>query len=133
MIRITSNGSTWAGEAPDSLETLLAVLTREPLDPRFEEYGNFAIDLSLEQRDQPPGTIRFWGNFYALSHVFSIDTDEQPIIDQLMAAIRANQQTQAYADAKREIQEQQQRAADLRAKRDAKRREDIKRFGYSAY
>jgi hypothetical protein len=133
MTTITSNGSKWAGEPPDTLETLLEVLTREPLDPMFAAYGDFVIDLSREQPDQPPGTLRFWGNFYALSHVFSIDTNEPPIIDQLTTAIRANQQTPAYATAKQEHAEHARKAAAIQAARDARRRADIKRFGYSTY
>jgi hypothetical protein len=120
MIIINSNGPKWAGDLPDTLDHLLEVLAREPLDPTFEQYGNFAINLSLEQRDQPPGTIRFWGNFWALSHVFSIDTDEQPVIDQLMAAIRANQATEAYRGAKLAIarlEDERQRRARQRGRR----------------
>lgn len=94
MITIISNGGTWAGEPPDSIDQLLAVLAREPLDPRFEPYGNFVI------HEHPP-VVRFWGNFFHVSHVFAIDTDEPALIARLTEAIRANQQTAAYAAARR--------------------------------
>lgn len=86
---IISNGSKWAGEAPDSVETLLAVLAEHPLDRRFEEYGNFIFAYDAQH-------TRFWGNFFTLSHVFNIDTDEPEMAERLTAAIRANQQRADY-------------------------------------
>ncbi len=52
-------GSKWAGEAPDTVADLLAMLAKEPLDPRFEEHGDFAThgDPAL-----PRGVTRFWGD-----------------------------------------------------------------------
>lgn len=93
-MNIISNGSKWAGESPDTLETLLEVLTREPLDPSFEKYGNFVL------KDRSP-VIRVWGNFFALSHVFSIDGTAEELAP-LIAAIRLNQCSAAYQDAKRQ-------------------------------
>lgn len=73
---INSNGSKWAGESPDTLDQLYAVLQSEPLDPTFEKFGDFAL------RDAPefPDAIRFWGNFFTVSHVFSIDTNDPDVI-----------------------------------------------------
>lgn len=90
---IHSNGSKWAGEAPDTLADLLKVLASHPLDRNFEQYGNFiyAGDPAILS-----GTTRFWGNFFTISHVFNIDTDEPEVIDALTRAIRANQQRQDY-------------------------------------
>lgn len=93
---INSNGSKWAGESPDSIETLLHVLATETLDPTFEDYGNFAINMG-------DGVVRFWGNFYTVSHVFSIDTDDATMCATLTAAITANQATDAYKAAHREV------------------------------
>ena len=89
---IQSNGPRWAGQAPASVDELLDVLARETLDPRFEKYGNFIL------RDEPP--LRFWGNFFNVSHVFSIDTDDPALIDRLTSAIRANQQRPDYQAAR---------------------------------
>lgn len=86
---IHSNGSKWAGEAPDSIEVLLDVLGREALDPTFEEYGDF-----VTRREG--GSVLFFGNFAKLSHVFQIDSDEPAIVAALTAAIRANQRRPDY-------------------------------------
>jgi hypothetical protein len=107
--------STRYGEEPDALEQLFQVLASDPLDPTFEEYGNFccgepraAVHLGKgEYADKgpiypdAPGMQRFWGNFYELSHVFRIDTDEPELIERLTVAIRTNQATEAYTLARK--------------------------------
>ncbi|OGV64621.1 MAG: hypothetical protein A3K19_29790 [Lentisphaerae bacterium RIFOXYB12_FULL_65_16] len=93
MREIISNGSTTAGQAPASVETLLELMGREPLDATFEGYGNFV------ERD-PTGTVLFFGNFARRSHVFNILTDEPELIATLTAAIRNNQAGEAYRDAR---------------------------------
>lgn len=139
--RITSNGSKWAGQSPDSIEVLLEVLTREPLDPTFEEYGNFISEnpcravpgkLYGEWVDGPllfPGrqVTRFFGNFHKLSHVFNIDTDEPDVIEPLTVAIRANQQTTACQQAKRDIASRKAREQADRQRRVDKDTEEIER------
>ena len=85
---IISNGSKWAGEAPDIIDDLLEVLASQPLDRRFEMSGNFIEPFN--------GETRFWGNFLTVSHVFNIDTDEPDVIKRLTAAIRENQQRPDY-------------------------------------
>jgi hypothetical protein len=85
---ILSNGSKYAGEAPENVEFLLALLANEPLDRKFEAYGNFAQNLGNEGR---PGAVRFFGNFFTCSNVFRIDTDDPTLIERLLAAIRVNQ------------------------------------------
>ena len=99
---IVSNGSKWMGEAPDSIETLLAVLATEPLDHRFEAYGNFITRLTAQNllnADRYPehiGMTQFWGNFARVSHVFHIRTDEPALIASLRTAIRQNQARDDY-------------------------------------
>lgn len=88
---IHSNGSKWAGQEPDSIETLLEVLKREPLDRSFEAYGNFAY-----ANESLPGTTRFFGNFLHISHVFSIDSNDPAVVKPLRAAIRANKKREDY-------------------------------------
>lgn len=116
MLIISTNGSKWIGEQPDTLAKLLEVLATETLDPSFEDYGNFAIyplkgavsigrgkyaETDLIYPDAPH-TIRFWGNFYTVSHVFSIDTDEPAAIATLTKAIRENQARPEYVAARAE-------------------------------
>ncbi len=113
MTTITSNGSKWAGESPDTVDELCAVLQSHTLDRIFEGYGNFVIADAGEP-------LRFWGNFFDVSHVFSIDTDEPAVIERLTALIRANQQTAAYLS--QDSPEQRKQAEDARnAALDAKR------------
>ena len=71
---INSNGSKWAGQEPDTIETLLDVLAHHPLDNTFEPFFEDG---------------RFFGNFRNLSHVFSIDTDDADVIAQLNSAIKS--------------------------------------------
>lgn len=109
MIKVLSNGSKWNGEAPDDIDRLLAVLATEPLDPAFGSCIGPAHGCRVEyeggqRRYIDTGTlypgieaIEFFGNFWAVSHVFTIHTDEPALIDRLTAAIRANQATPAYA------------------------------------
>jgi hypothetical protein len=89
---IHSNGSKWAGEAPDSIEKLLEVLGTHVLDRRFEgpEPTTFVEVSKVGEKWAVPGTTRFFGNFLELSHVFSIDTDESYVIAKLKAAIEIN-------------------------------------------
>jgi hypothetical protein len=87
-MRIISNGSKWAGEEPDSLETLLEVLRSETLDPRFEERGSFVTRTDS-------GRVRIFGNFLTVSHVFNIDGTEEELA-QAIGAIEANKQSERY-------------------------------------
>jgi len=108
MINIQSNGSKWAGQAPDSIEKLLEVLAEYTLDPSFENYGNFItpdpVAWDTLKPLYPAGTVSFFGNFRGISHVFNIDTDEPKIIDALTRAIRANQATADYQARKAAMQ-----------------------------
>lgn len=89
---IYSNGSKWAGEEPDTIDTLLATLDSETLDPKFERYGDFHY--------QEGGSHWFFGNFQSASHVFRIETTDQDVIDKLVAAIDANKATASYRAAR---------------------------------
>ena len=61
---IHANGSKWAGQPPDDIEKLIAMLTAHPLD------------LELSSRTAEPGWWTFRGNFQDVSHVFHVETDE---------------------------------------------------------
>jgi hypothetical protein len=110
MIDIISNGSHWYGESPDTIDDLLATLATEPLDRKFEQYGNFVNPdpqwLRKVTKDGYtsfyPGlrVTSFFGNFYTTSHVFTIYTDDPDTIAKLTTAIRANQARPDYLSQK---------------------------------
>ena len=105
---INSNGSKWAGSEPDSIETLCGVLAEYTLDRTFEEYGNF---ICVREDGPREGLTSFFGNFFALSHVFNIDTDDAALIEKLTKLIRANQLRAEY--------QAQQTPAERKAEEDA--------------
>lgn len=121
FIYIMGNGSKWAGEEEDDVSVLLDMLAKETLDPRFEYrepyfwtvdpcgavYNpDWTYDNGLERYIDGPrlyecnGVVRFFGNFLTYSHGFNIDTNHQPTIDALIAAIEANMATEAYQAAR---------------------------------
>lgn len=129
---IQSNGSKWMGEEPDSIETLLALLETEPLDRTFEPecYGNFITVDPVNMRGEkllPPGGVSFFGNFFNVSHVFSIDTTDAVLIERLTKAIRSNQQRPDYLAQPDEAQRMEQEEA-RRRQRDAKQNAERKRM-----
>lgn len=88
-----------------AINEILQLLSVEPLNPRFEDFGGFASNISLQFRDLPVGTIRFFGNFLNYSHVFCVDTNDVLIMGQLFDAIRANMQRADYKAARAEIRQ----------------------------
>jgi hypothetical protein len=82
------------------IEKLKKSLTEYTLDPSFESYGNFIIDHPARHNGLP--CVSFFGNFFDLSLVFRIDTNDAILIKELTRLIRANQSTQAYKKAKNE-------------------------------
>jgi glutamate synthase domain-containing protein 2 len=110
---IKLNGSKWYGQQPDTIEVLLDVLGREPLDPTFESYGNFVnhnpVFLHKEAKEKYKGCTTISGNFMEYSHVFSIITDDAELIEKLETAIRKNQATPEYKAFKTQIAEAEQR------------------------
>lgn len=88
MLVIHSNGSKWAGEMPDSIEMLCEVLQQHPLDRTFEGYGNFY--------EFDKGIAYFFGNFFTLSHVFQIETDDAQTIARLTGLIDENRKRPDY-------------------------------------
>jgi len=93
---VESNGSKWAGQAPDPIEVLYDRLHNYPLDPSFEKYGNFIMPQGM-------GEWHFWGNFLTVSAVFSIKTTERDVIDTLIALIYDNQRRQDYRAARADM------------------------------
>ena len=87
-MRIISNGSKWAGEDPDSLETLIEVLRSETLDPRFEDHGTFVTRTN-------DGRAEIFGNFLTVSHVFQIEGTDAELAEAI-DAIEANKRSETY-------------------------------------
>ncbi|TVY09924.1 hypothetical protein [Paenibacillus cremeus] len=122
MLEIRSNGSKWYGQELDTIEDLMKVLSEYPLDATFEKYGNFVTEFKPAKGWRPEnekykGCTSFFGNFHTYSHVFSIITDELELIDRLTAAIRENQQTEAYKQARIEVEERERQIEEEREKR----------------
>lgn len=107
MIVVKMNGDHLNGGRGATLDELRERLRETPLCPRFEEFGNFVIpDPVGAYAGTPlykPGTVVFFGGFYAWSHAFHIATDEPNLIAELTSLIRANQATAEYASAKAEM------------------------------
>jgi hypothetical protein len=102
---IMFNGSKWAGQPPDPLETLLDMLDKEPLDPRFKRFDAPVVrgDYPLGVPEEFEGTHHFHGNFYRVSHPFSVFTNDKDVIAKLTAACEKNIASDAYKAAAREI------------------------------
>lgn len=89
---INSNG----GGRALPLDALFERLASHPLDRTFEApaFGAFIqhdpISVAGEAMTAPGG-VHFFGNFFTYSHVFSILTDDQDLIERLTAAILVNQ------------------------------------------
>jgi hypothetical protein len=89
-----------------SLDDLFHLLATEPLDRKFEAFGNFIYaagshrhgftqpDLrAAARRDK---LVHVWGNFLHRSHVFNISTNDKPLLQRLHHAIRSNQKRPDY-------------------------------------
>jgi hypothetical protein len=117
MTIIESNGSRFAGEQPGSVNDLLVVLNNETLDPIFEQYGNFFSFVNKENwpennipKEYKDMKFQFFGNFFSISHVFNILTDNKSIAMKLEVAIRKNQKTLNYAKARKEIMQREHKS-----------------------
>lgn len=121
-IRVQSRGRQLYGEAADSLAVVMCRLETYTLNPIFERYGNFVLpchgtvftgfDPTTCKRifidtgplyTDAPYAVRFYGNFHDLSAVFQVDTDDAEVIEAVIHAIRANQRSVAYAEAREKV------------------------------
>lgn len=102
---ILSNGSKWAGQDPDSIQTLLDVLGDNVLDPMFEQYHCYRpypfepmvrTGRNGEMFQPWLGAACFFGNFLTVSHVFNIITKDDGVVEALTEAIRKNMATEQY-------------------------------------
>src|SRR5262249_4361699 len=94
MLLIRWNGSKWAGEAPDPLETLLQRMKEHAIEP-FWLAGDMCEDAAIDSETglASPTVRHFGGNFVTYSHAFGIETDEPETIAKLRAAIADNMRT----------------------------------------
>lgn len=100
---IVNNGNGTLGDKPKTVKQLLIVLGREPLDPKFEKYGNFCTPILPKNwsknrfpRELKRTKLSFWGNFLNLSHSFCIHTKNKAVANKLRAAIKKNQMRADY-------------------------------------
>lgn len=92
----------------DTKENILKDLAEYALDPVFEEYGNFVYMPTWcdeETAEKYKGLTAISGNFLNLSHAFSLLTDDEELIKELTEAIRKNQETEKYKQAKIRLME----------------------------
>lgn len=100
----------------DTKENILKDLAEYILDPVFEEYGNFVYMPTWcdeESVEKYKRLTAINGNFLTLSHAFSLLTDDEELIKELTEAIRRNQGTEEYKQAKvrlveRKVEEKRQ-------------------------
>jgi hypothetical protein len=102
---ILSNGSKWAGQDPDDIQTLLDVLETDVLDPTFEQYHcyrPYPFEPMLragrnESIFQPwLGASTFSGNFLTVSHVFNVISKDPGVVEALTEAIKKNMASEKY-------------------------------------
>lgn len=92
----------------DTKENILKDLAEYTLDPVFEEYGNFVYMPTWcdeEVAEKYKGLTAISGNFLKLSHAFNLLTDDEKLIKELTEAIRKNQETNEYRQAKVRLME----------------------------
>lgn len=112
----------------DTKENILRDLAEYTLDPVFEEYGNFVYMPTWEDEqaaEKYKGLTAISGNFLTYSHAFRLLTDDAELIEELTKAIRKNQETEEYKQAKvrlmeRKAEEKRQYEERLRKIREGK-------------
>lgn len=92
----------------DTKENILKDLAEYTLDPTFEDYGNFVYISTWcdeESAEKYKGLTAISGNFLTYSHAFRLITDDVELIRELTEAIRRNQRTEEYKQAKVRLME----------------------------
>lgn len=105
MIKVVSYGLVNHEDRDHSLviSHLLETLANHPLDRSFQNYGNFCYALDgpdgfedEQARLAARGMFCFFGNFFDLSNVFCIHSDEPDVIRTISVAIFLNKQRLDY-------------------------------------
>ena len=92
----------------DTKENILKDLAEYTLDPTFEDYGNFVYIPTWcdeESAEKYKELTAISGNFLTFSHAFRLLTDNVELIRELTEAIRRNQETVEYKQAKIKLME----------------------------
>lgn len=92
----------------DTKENILKDLAEYTLDPTFEDYGNFVYIptwCDKELAEKYKGLTAINGNFLTFSHAFRLLTNDVKLIRELTEAIRKNQETEEYKQAKIRLME----------------------------
>ena len=95
-------------EEADPIETLFALMEREPLEPWLAPF--------IDEPDAD-GVAKIGGNFYTTTFAFTIHTDDPVLLARFRAAIAVNVARPDYVEAARE-----------REKQDAEREARLHRF-----
>ena len=107
MLIINSNGSKWCGQPPDTIDELKDALKNYTLDPAFEQYGNFVNRAPKwdkpELNERFKGCTTIFGNFLTYSHVFSIITNDEHLINEIEGLVAENKERPEYRAAKADI------------------------------
>ncbi|TLS38772.1 hypothetical protein [Pseudalkalibacillus caeni] len=79
---------------------LVKLMEEHPLDPMFEDCGNFIMPYKplqwTAETKRYIGCKTFFGDFATINCRFYILTDEKTVIDKLVSAIRLNQEREDY-------------------------------------
>jgi hypothetical protein len=118
-------GSHWAGDAPDTLDTLLGMidgdekaveyLGEQPtLSPSFEDCGDFISPATwIPARPDFPHCYQSFGNFENVSFAFSLFTDDEVLIERLIAAVQEHKKSDRYRAALAAERERQAKCAEF--------------------
>jgi len=106
---IHTNGSKWAGEAPDSIDKLIERLSMYTIEERFfskfqRGYGKDKKRYTLCPISKEDGMYMFFGNFLEISGVFRIETNDPAVINQLKPAIMNNKGWKEYIHKCKELE-----------------------------
>ncbi|MGB8002022.1 MAG: hypothetical protein WCF60_18275 [Anaerobacillus sp.] len=80
-----------------TIRELIKTLEQHPLDPAFEQSGNFIFPYQpVRDAKRYAGCKAFFGDFAMISCRFFIVTDEKVLIEELIKAIKENQERIDY-------------------------------------
>ncbi|MGA9289629.1 MAG: hypothetical protein WBV93_14955 [Anaerobacillus sp.] len=80
-----------------TIRELIKNLEQHPLDPAFEQSGNFIFPYQpVRDAKRYAGCKAFFGDFAMISCRFFIVTDEKVLIEELIKAIKENQERIDY-------------------------------------
>lgn len=99
-LRVRNIGSHMAGEKSNTIPDLMKMLQQHPLNPLFEDYGNFCYKLDPTDAKRIGCLYHLFGNFYDYSFGFDISADTKADTLKLCCAIRENQRQPDYKAAR---------------------------------